>query len=55
MDGENHPGAKLTADDVQHIRHRMEGGETQSSIAKEYGIDQSTISNIKTRKSWAEL
>lgn len=50
--GEKHPMSKLTVEKVLAIRqdtriHRM--------IAIEYGISQSVISEIKSKKSWAHV
>ena len=50
--GEKHPMSKLTVEKVLAIRqdtriHRM--------IAIEYGVSQSVISEIKSRKSWAHV
>ena len=41
---------KLTWDQVADIRSRV--GQTQASLAKEFGIDPSQISLILNRKSW---
>lgn len=46
--------AKLTENGVREIR-RLAGSETQRSIAARFGIDQSTVSDIVRRKSWAWL
>lgn len=50
--GEKVAGAKLTASNVVAIRNDK---RVQSLIAQEYGIDTSTISNIKTRKTWKHV
>lgn len=52
--GEKAPGAKLKSADVIDIFASI-GSETQASIAKRYGVDQSTISDIKCGKNWAHL
>lgn len=44
---------KLTDDQVTEIRRRARKGESQKDLAKEYGVNPSTISDIvlwKTRK-----
>jgi hypothetical protein len=46
---------KLTADIVREIRRRAACGETQKALAAEYGVDQSTVSNVICRKTWACL
>lgn len=52
--GEAHPRAKLTAEDVAKIRRRLGEGERVTSLASEYGVHQTTVSNIKSGKRWAE-
>lgn len=41
---------KLTNDQVKEILRRAEGGETQTDLAKKFGIRQSTISRYRTKK-----
>jgi predicted XRE-type DNA-binding protein len=43
---------KLTKEQVLSIRERLSMGDSQSRIAKDLGVDQSNISNIKTGKIW---
>jgi len=50
--GESHWIAKITEDDVRAIRA---SAEDQKDIAKRYGITQSTVSDIKRRKSWRHI
>lgn len=42
--------SKLTEQQVLEIFH---SGDTQVSLASEYGISQSQVSNIKTSTSWS--
>ncbi|TPJ76889.1 Lrp/AsnC family transcriptional regulator [Mesorhizobium sp. B2-6-3] len=49
--GERSSSAKLTRRDVLHIR-KINGTLSQRAIAEQYGIDQSTVSDIVRRKSW---
>lgn len=52
--GENHPQAKLSADDVKSIRAAWEGkGGTQGKIAADYGVSRSTISAIVNGQNWS--
>lgn len=51
--GERHPGSKLTSWQVSELRLRIDQGENQYSLAKEFGVSQSIISNIKTGKRWS--
>jgi hypothetical protein len=50
--GENCSWAKLTEDDVRAIRQST---ESQNSLAKRHGIDQSTVSDIKNLKLWKHI
>lgn len=43
---------KLTADQVREVRARLRGGETGSSLAKQFGVHKSQISRIKNGKSY---
>jgi hypothetical protein len=47
--------AKLNEELVVAIRRRVACGESQSSIARELGISQTTISLIVLRKTWAHV
>lgn len=44
--------AKITQEDADEIRRRLESGETGRSLAVEYGVHFATISDIKTGKTW---
>ena len=50
--GAKNPKCKLTADAVLKIRSDK---RKQKEIAEDYGIDQSTVSNIKTRQRWTHI
>lgn len=45
--------ARLSYDDVRAIRALASAGDTQSSIAKRYGIAQSNVSSIILGRTWA--
>lgn len=47
--------AKLTTSQVREIRNRQGAGESQRSLAKEYGVGQQTISRIVNRRRWAHI
>ncbi len=50
------PFIKLTrAEATSIISQYLQGQKTQKEIAKEFNIDQSTVSNICTGKSWKHL
>lgn len=53
--GKKHGMAKLTDSDVLSIRERAADGESQTSIAKDFPITQSTISLIVRRKKWQHI
>lgn len=46
---------KLTAEQVIDIRKRLAAGEKGSDLAKEFGISDNAIHNIRYRKSWGHL
>jgi hypothetical protein len=52
--GARHGMAKLTEADVVQIRNLC-GHHFQREIAERFGIDQSTVSDIRRRKLWAWL
>lgn len=53
--GEGNGCAILSASSVQDIRSRLDQGETQTSLAKDYGVSISTIHLIKTGRNWGWL
>lgn len=53
--GERSAAAKLTERQVVRIRERVLAGETQRSVAAEYGITQQHVHRLATRKRWAHL
>lgn len=50
--GENHPMSKLTIEKVLKIR---QDNRVHRLIAFEYGVSQSVISQIKSKKSWVHI
>jgi predicted DNA-binding protein (UPF0251 family) len=50
--GEKSPCAKLTAEKVLAIRAAISAGESQSQIARQFGVVQQTISAVVTRARW---
>lgn len=50
--GDGNPNAKLTADDVAHIRERLAHGEKVSPIAKDYHVSYQAIWDIARGNSW---
>lgn len=56
LKGEDHPGAKVTLEQVAQIRERYASGTvTQTALAIEYGLTQSAISSIIRRKLWKQV
>jgi DNA-binding XRE family transcriptional regulator len=47
--------ARLTEQDVRIIERRARCGETQASIASDYGVTQRHVSNIKNHRTWRHL
>ena len=45
---------KLTQEKVNEIRERYTAGESQETLAKEFGVDQSSVSNIINFKIWKD-
>lgn len=50
---DKNPARKINSEIAEKIRLKALSGLTQRSIAKEYGITQSTVCNIINRKLWA--
>jgi DNA-binding NarL/FixJ family response regulator len=46
---------KLTSEEVLEIRRLLREGLYQHVIARQFGISQSVVSEIKNRKAWAHL
>jgi len=53
--GSDTGASKLTEGQVIEIRGLIEDGVSQSKIAKEYGVDQSLVCLINTKKRWGWL
>ena len=49
--GEDHPRAQLSVDQVREIRRRE--GESQRGLGREFGVSQTTIRRIQRRETWA--
>lgn len=55
LQGEHSYKAILTDADVVNIRRRILFGESQRSLAKEFGINESTIHAIRNGRSWKHV
>jgi hypothetical protein len=53
--GDLHHGSKLTSEDIPVIRNRILKGDTHKSIAKDYGVDRSTIGLVNSGRNWAHI
>jgi DNA-binding MarR family transcriptional regulator len=51
--GKRHPNSRLSVDDVRTIKALLSRGDGPSDIAREFSIDQTTVSAIKTGKNWS--
>lgn len=53
--GTRNSKAKLTDDQIREIRERYSRGEVQTALAGAFGVNQTTISLIVTRKGWPHV
>lgn len=53
--GERHPLSKLKNNNIYEIRIRLANGEKATKIAKEFGVSDATISNIKKCIRWGSV
>jgi len=53
--GSENLNARLTEQDVINIRRIIASGETQDAVARIYNVNQTQISRIVLRKSWAHI
>lgn len=53
--GEAHAAHKITVTDVVEIRKMLMRGMTNMEIAAQFNIHNSTVSDIKRRKSWRHV
>lgn len=53
--GSKNPQAKITEAAAAEIRRRIGEGERQRTLAAEYRLSESTVSNIKHGKLWREV
>ncbi|QDU18476.1 HNH endonuclease signature motif containing protein [Urbifossiella limnaea] len=50
--GENHPNAKLTAENVVGVRFALQMGVARKAIAQELGVSLSAIHDIAQKRRW---
>jgi len=53
--GEGQPASKLTVQDVLEIRRRYGAGESQSALAREFGVHTPAIHKIVHRLHWRHV
>lgn len=53
--GEKCPASRLASHEVIEIRQRSIVGETRAALGRAFGISESTVRQIITRKSWRHL
>lgn len=51
----NHNTRKLCEEEVLTIRHRLNNGEKQKVLVKEYSVSKYTIQDIKYRRTWKHI
>jgi hypothetical protein len=51
--GEDHPRVRLTENQVRDIRSRR--GQTQASLAREFGVSTGAIEGIVKRRTWKHI
>ena len=50
-----HHWQRLTRDSIPEIRRRLAAGETQKSIASDFGVSFQAISKVKTGERWGHV
>jgi hypothetical protein len=55
VQGEKHGRSILTADNVLAIRELVASGNSQTSVARLFGVSRFAVSTIVLRKRWAHL
>lgn len=55
MFAESHPNAVLTTSDVIAIRNRHLSGESNTELAKAFGVHRTTIARAVSRKNWRDV
>jgi len=55
LKGESNPSARMTSEQIQQIRQSLEHGESQSSLARRFGVSRALVQLVMQRKRWAHL
>ncbi len=53
--GEKNGNSKLTEPTVLQIRHGFDRGETKASLARRFGIGETHVTRIVTRRAWKNI
>lgn len=53
--GWRHPASKLTDGQVKEIRRRCADGESQTAVARDFGVRSTNVNAIVLRKAWRHL
>lgn len=53
--GHRHRQLKLTADNAREIITRLDQGESQTSLAKEFRVSKHAVHNIKRGHAWSHI
>jgi hypothetical protein len=53
--GEDFNCAKLSNEDVEEIKHRFVAGDRSVDIARDYGVVEGSIANIRSGRAWAHI
>ena len=50
--GQRNPNARLTASDVEQIRELVAAGHTHRQVARQFGVNRSTVGYVVAGKRW---
>lgn len=53
--GNRYRGAKLELEQVRQARTRLASGESQRSVARDYGVSQVSVSRLANGKRWGKV
>jgi hypothetical protein len=53
--GSDHVKSKLTEEKVKEARRRLASGETQQSVASDFGVNQATIQAVASGRTWRHV
>lgn len=53
--GEKNSQSKLTGADVQRIRLLSKQGRSSRSVARQFGVEKTTVMRVRSRQTWSHL